>query len=269
MGLFNNYMKPGRGISREEALKRNYFDILWRKLTKIIQINLLYFACNIVFFAAIAFMLLGLFIGGESFSAELSDYLVNVFSGKALLPILPFVPFMFIGPTTAGLTYVVRNFSRQEHAFVVSDFFEHTKKNFVQGLLASIIMTAAYYLFLNAVIFYFNSPVNKNVVSVFSIFAGYILVIASFYVYPLMVTFDLKLHAIFKNSVILAFVNLPWNLLTLAALVAVHGVLLWNMPVIWLILMVIFLMAWSAYTINFTAWGAIDKYLITKSESNL
>ncbi len=265
MGLFYNYNKPGKGITREEAERRNYFEILWRKLSKIVTVNLLYLGCNIIFFGAAVFMIAGIFASDGNSAEELAAYFANVFSGRALLPITLFVPFMLIGPTTAGLTYVCRNFARQEHAFIASDFFEHTKKNLRQGLLASIIITLAFYLFITAVIFYYNSGINRTLVMMLSALMGYILVIASFYVYPLMVTFDLKLSVIFKNSVLLAFLNLPWNLVTLFALALVHGVLLWRLPVIWLFLMVIFLMAWSSYTINFTVWGAIDKYMMPKN----
>ena len=49
MGIFGGgYAKPGKGISKEEAAKRNYFDILGRKFFKLVQLNLLYSLCNIL-----------------------------------------------------------------------------------------------------------------------------------------------------------------------------------------------------------------------------
>ena len=52
-----------------------------------------------------------------------------------LLYILCCIPVVTIGPATAGLTYVLRNFAREEHSWVVSDFFEQCKKNLKQGLI--------------------------------------------------------------------------------------------------------------------------------------
>ncbi|MBO4897326.1 MAG: DUF624 domain-containing protein [Clostridia bacterium] len=261
MGLIYRFSKSGKGITKEEALKRSYFNILWRKLSRLSVLNILYFLCNIVFFALSVFLMWGFFTGDEN---ELADFFINISKGRALLPILPFVPLMFTGPTTAGLTYVCRNFARQEHAFVASDFFEHTKKNFKQGMLAGIILTLVFYLYLNAAVYYYlNFPSS----AVISAVLGCFLIIASFYVYPLMVTFDMSLKDIFKNSILFALSNLPWNLLTLAALVAVHGLLVLFLSslhivfavIIWVVLMAVFLIAWSSFTINFTTWGAIQK----------
>ena len=264
MGIFNSYLKPGKGITREDALKRNYFEILWRKLSKVFTVNLLYFACNIVFFGAALFLASGLLPSDENM-AELENYIISLSQGKTFLPILPFLPFMFIGPATAGLTYVSGCFARQEYTFLVSDFFEHAKKNFRQGILASIIITVVLYTFLNAFVFYyFNYPANRSMILVLFMLLGYIFITATFYVYPLIVTFEMKLSAVFKNSILFALSNLPWNLLTFAALLAVHGLLIHFLPVIWVILMPVFLIAWSAYTINFTVWGAIEKQMKNK-----
>ena len=43
--LFNNYDKPGPGVSKDEPKKSapiRFFEILWRKLSKLIQVNLIY-----------------------------------------------------------------------------------------------------------------------------------------------------------------------------------------------------------------------------------
>lgn len=43
-GLFGNYDKPGPGVSKDEPKKAApvRFEILWRKLSKLIQLNLIY-----------------------------------------------------------------------------------------------------------------------------------------------------------------------------------------------------------------------------------
>ena len=48
MAFFGLNQKPGRGLSREEASKREYFGIFGRKIWQMIQINLLFFVCNIL-----------------------------------------------------------------------------------------------------------------------------------------------------------------------------------------------------------------------------
>ena len=48
MGFFSpNYAKAGKGISKEKAMKRDYFDILGLRFWDLIKINLVYVLCNI------------------------------------------------------------------------------------------------------------------------------------------------------------------------------------------------------------------------------
>ena len=49
------------------------------------------------------------------------------------------IPIVTIGPATAGFTYVLRNFSREEHSFVWMDFFDNFKKNFKQSFIVSLL----------------------------------------------------------------------------------------------------------------------------------
>ena len=156
MGFFGGgYSRPGKGVTKEEAAKRNYFEIFGRKFSKLLQLNMLYVAVNILFF------------GGSILLAIPYDWnqVLDYFSQNQifLLPILPFIPLMFIGPFTAGLTYVIRNYAKQEHAFMASDFFEHSKKNWKQALIVSILSTAVLYLFLETFIFYRNFAATHGI----------------------------------------------------------------------------------------------------------
>ncbi len=266
MGLFNtNYATPGKGLTKEEAEKRSYFDILGRKFWKMMELNLLYILCNIIFFgAALLFALPYLY--GEN--AVL--YAEAVINSKALLPILPFVPFMLTGPFTAGLTYVIRNYSRQEHAFLCSDFFEHAKKNWKQALLMSFLQTTIIYLFITAFFFYRNffivNGINIGILYGLALFFGAVLFCASFYLYPLMITFQMKFREIIKTSFLLGLAKLPQNILILIVIIGVHVLLLYYYPLLWLVLMGLILIAWSSYTMNYYVWNVINKYLMPKEE---
>lgn len=260
MSLFFNYDKPGRGISREEAEKRNYFDILMRKFTLIIRANLLFFGVNIVLFAALFLFFLPFFVHtSEEAVNDLVSHLSEIFSGKQLMSPIPFVILALFSPTFAGLTYLCRNFSKQEHVFLASDFFEHTKKNFKQSILAGLIMSAALYLYMTAFIYYWHSGMIV-LLAVISIM-GILLSFTSFYVFPIMVTFKLSLAEIFKNAFLFSFINLPQNMLVFVLLSAIHILLIYNAPLIYVLLTVFFLIAFSTYTINFIVWNAISKYM--------
>ncbi len=259
MGIFTkNYAKAGRGISKEEAAQRNYFDILFRHAFDFMKINMLFMLVNILFIsAAVVFM--------APYFSDLQSIVKAYMSGEImLLPILPFVPFIFMGPFIAGLTYVLRNWARQEHAFWASDFFEHSWKNALQGLLMSFISTVVTYLFLTAVVFYLRTEMPKTFVLIMAGIIATLLLSVNLYTYPMMVTFDMKLSAILKNAWIFAVAKLPQNLFFLVIIYGLHGFLIWNVPMVWVVLMSFFLIAWSGYTMNYYSWHVIDKYMMSQ-----
>ena len=262
MGFFNNYSKPGKGISKEEAAKRNYFDILGRHFFDLVKLNLLYVGCNIIFIAAAVFFIMPYYFEIDAVLDRL------IFDQNTLLPILPFIPFMFMGPFTAGFTFVLRNWSRQEHAFLVSDFLEHSKKNWKQALCLSALSTVVCYLFLTAVIFYLKTVAFKGLVITLSLIIAVILLGMNIYTYPMLVTFDMKLLDILKNALIFTLSKLPQSLFFLVVIGAVHVLLLWYVPFAWVILMITILIAWSGFTAIYYAWHVIDTYMMPKAEEN-
>lgn len=259
MGIFGGgYSRPGKGISKEEAVRRNYFDILGRHFWDLVKLNLLFVLCNIIFIGAAVFLALPYLLNIET----VIDGILR--QPNILLPPLPFIPFMFMGPFIAGLTYVLRNWSRQEHAFLISDFFEHSKKNWKQGLILSVLSTVVTYLFLTAVIFYLKLGLPSSVVLSIALVLSVMMLTMSFYTYPVVVTFDMKLKDILKNAWIFSMAKLPQNLFFLVIIAAVHLLLLWYLPVVWILLMGLILIAWTGYTINYYVWHVMNKYMMSQ-----
>lgn len=261
MGLFgNSYSKPGKGISKEEAAKRNYFDMAGRHFFDLVKVNLLFCACSFIFIIAELLLIIG-YIGNLDLIVTTIEQQHNILS---LYPL--FVPFLFIGPFVAGLTYVLRNWARQEHAFLVSDFFEHTKKNWKQGLLLSIVNTLFIFVFTNAILFYIGKglPLLAGVIIYLLVLGLWFM--TNFYTYTIMVTFKMSLINIIRNSILLALGKLPQNLFFCVIIVAVHGVILYFTSVIWAILMAFVLIALTGFTMNYYSWYVIDKYMMPKDE---
>ncbi|MBR5236303.1 MAG: YesL family protein [Clostridia bacterium] len=259
MGIFGgSFDRPGKGISKEEAAQRSYFDILGRHLWDLVKLNLLFVACNIVFLVAAALLIL-------PYLFNLEEVVSSLFQGQVvLLPVLPFVPFLFMGPFIAGLTYVLRNWSRQEHAFIFSDFFEHTKKNWKQGLCLSVISTAITYVFLVAALYYLKSGLPVPLVLTLGAILAALLLIANFYTYPMVVTFQMKLKDILKNAWIFTVAKLPQNLFFLLIISLVHILLLWYTPLVWGVLMAVVLISWTGFTMNYYTWYVMDKYMMSR-----
>jgi len=260
--------KSRRGISKEEAAQRNYFDILGRHFRHICGISLLYALANILFFGASIILFIAYFSG---------DNLVTIatafLNGKQIiLPIAPFLPLMLTGPFTAGFTYVIRNYAKQEHAFLISDFFEHSKKNWKQGLLTSILSYLVLYLYLQAVIVYnslfISAGLPLGILYTLLAVVAMLLIIMSFYIYPIMVTFRMKYKVILKNAWTFTILKLPQNFIIFALLAAIHSALIYLIfvvfliPELWLILMALFLTGFTSYTANYYIWHVLDKYIV-------
>ncbi|MBR7164153.1 MAG: hypothetical protein IKD21_04195 [Clostridia bacterium] len=262
MGLFgNSYSKPGKGISKEEAAKRNFFDMAGRHVFDFIKLNLLFFACTFVLFAAAFLLAYPYFYNSELFGRFLNALLTQP---NMVIPPLPFLPFMFMGPFIAGLTFVLRNWARQEHAFLVSDFFEHTKKNWKQGLVLSIINTVFLYAILNAALFYVKTGISLMAVLILFIVTMALWFITNFYTYTMMVTFKMSVMQIIKNSFLLVLAKLPQNLFFFVIIMAVHILLLYYLFPLWFLLMAVILIALTGFTMNYYSWHIIEKYMMPK-----
>ena len=261
MGLFFNYTKPGKGVTREEAAKRSFFGILKRKWTLIVRANLLFFGVNILLFAALALYFLPLFIKTDNTTTDaLISHLAAILAGKGLLSPIPFLILALFAPTFAGFTYLCRNFAKQEHVFLASDFFEQTKKNLKQSIPTGFILSAVLYLGITAFLYYLST--GMLLLMMMGSVIGLLLLFASYYVFPVMITFDLSLRDIFKNAFLLAFANMRQNILVFAALTAIHLLIFWIMPYLWVFLMIFFLIAFSTYTVNYIAWDAISAHMM-------
>ena len=106
MGLFqNSYESAGAGIAKDGPKKKPFFrfwEIVWRKLGKLVGVNLVH----------ALFMTPGI-IGIISLFTMKSEKLSYVMAGFCLL-----VQAFLIGPSMAGMTKVLRNFSQERHAYV-------------------------------------------------------------------------------------------------------------------------------------------------------
>lgn len=130
--------------------------------------------------------------------------------------------FLTFGIANVGTTYLMRNMIRGEHVFVIDDFKYAVKKNWKQGLIMGII-DLALLLLIPYNILYFRSNAQSFMFSVLyylMIIFSIIYLVMRFYIYLQMVTFDLSIFKILKNSLIFVVLGIKRNLL------AIIGVLL-------------------------------------------
>lgn len=251
MGLFfGNYDRPGPGVRKDappqKAIPR-FFSIFQRKFFDLCKLNLL-FCIPVAVIGALCFWLNSLF-----------PY-----------PAVDFLPVILLYPFLAGLTFVTRNYAREEHAFIFSDFKDAVKNNWVSFLLDGILCYVVFLVMSISIPFYWNAC-GKNIL--YAVGAGLcvmislLFVFSQYYVPVMLVTFNLKFSQVLKNSFIFAILGVGRNFM-LTGLLLLLVFLLYLAPVMGLtillaILFALFLMfSYCSFLINFAVYPLIDKYMI-------
>ena len=250
-----NYAKPGPGVQKDEPPKKPvvvFFEIYFRKFWDLIKLNLLYFASVILFFLPAI-----LVIATHGF-------------GRNLWLLISLLPISLSGPATAGFTYIMRNNVRQEHVFLWTNYIDAVRDNWKQSLIASLLLVAAVILAIVCIPFYVQQ-VQKNpafMIPLAVCLAALIwFVFMQFYVYVMIVTFDLKLTAIYRNAFILALMGLGRNVLLMIPCGAVLLLCYISpladalIPLLWL--------STLGMIVNFAVWPLIQKYMIQNDPENI
>lgn len=234
-------------------------------------------------FLAVTVMTVGFFIAGFSiFPNHLMMQLPGRDGGPMLLDlwnlfVLP-LPLVLLSPFIAGMAFVTRNFAREEHAFVWSDFWSAVKANWRYFLLNGLVCYLAYAVLFFSIVYYYNRAAQHpfyylpfcicTVVTILWIFSQYYLPI-------LFVTFDLKFWQVYRNALILALAGLGRNLL-LTTILGGTGYLFFSIiPVTpfsvtaFLLLLALILFSFFAFLISFTVYPLIDRFLIQPYQQKL
>ncbi|WAM30717.1 YesL family protein [Caldicellulosiruptor naganoensis] len=218
---FFDYTKPGPGVPEDLPPKSKFivfFEVLARKFWKLCWLNILYFLVSlpilVILYFVVGSYLIPVIESATKGVQNLKDiqtvqsFLINAIS---LLLLSGFMVFG-IGPTTAGFTYIVRNFAREEHAWVTSDFFEHLRKNIKEGFITFVTDLLVIFLFSVAIRFYSYQSIkypSVGIIKYFLIFTFIVYVMMHIYIYPMMVTYKLKVRHIYKNAFIFTVIKLP------------------------------------------------------------
>ena len=126
------------------------------------------------------------------------------------------------GPLNVGCAYVMRNTIKEQPVFVWHDFFGAIKKNLKQAIIFGVIDVVFLIAIPYALLFYYANALEftKKMLFVTMIIIALLYMVMRVYIYLMIVTFDLKLHKLFKNAFILSSAGIKRSLMM------VFGVLL-------------------------------------------
>lgn len=157
--------------------------------------------------------------GGEAlteaeFLSVQTSAATSLTSGILRLLLILFPCIAITGPFTAGLSYVTRNWARDEHAFIWTDFKDAVKANWKIPLLLSTITGALPVLIYEGWITY-GRMANQNTFMVIPqmlvVMVGVIWALCITYMHPLTVTYDLKVKGVLRNGLLLGVARLPFS----------------------------------------------------------
>lgn len=281
MGLFDRfyYGKAGKRDYSEMDMPKTrvslFFLVLKDHFFDLVKVNLLQLIFWIPFIlwtninlTAIQSIDANAILAAEGGSSQLT----SVLSSYLIIYLIGLIPCIAItGPSSAGSAYIMRNWARDQHAFLLSDFKDAFKGNWKQALLTSVITALIPVLAYTAVVFYgemasSNMAMLLPLIVVLSATLMWALMLVL--IYPMMIGYELKFHGVIKNAFLMAAARLPQmfcaRIITFIPIaILLYGLLVGNMLVAVCVLLyyVFFGFALSRLVYASFANGIFDKYL--------
>jgi len=294
--LFSGYTKDGKEIKKEDVITDfgflSFFKLYGRRFVKLIWVNALYIVGNFpIFFLLLALsglfsnvgvtpasevfpVINGIHIASGEFSPSFASLLgihgqmVPVYADTVVTYILYALAALMIftfGPVNAACAYIVKNLVKGEPVFMWEDFKMTIKTGWKQSLPMGILDLAMFALCSYALMMYYYNYSNFYMMFYPMILVFILYIFMRFYVYTLMVTFELKFFQILKNAAIFTLLGFGRNL------VMFFGCAMLVMLTIWLgtlfvplAVISIFMLLFSGCSFmgTYAAWPKIKKYMI-------
>lgn len=294
--LFSGYSKDGKEIPKEDVIKDfgflSFFKLYGRRFVRLIWVNALYIVGNFpVFFLLLA--LSGIFSNvGVAPASEVFPVIngIHIASGEfapsyaALLGIhgqmapvyantvvtyilygLSALMIVTFGPVNAACAYIIKNLVKGEPIFMWEDFKMTIKTSWKQSLPMGILDLAMFALCSYSLMMYYYNYTNYYMMFYPMILVFILYIFMRFYVYTLMVTFDLKFFQILKNAAIFTLLGFGRNLVMFFGCVMLVLFTLWLYTLfVPLAVISIFMLLFSgcAFMGTYAAWPKIKKYMI-------
>ena len=246
MGLFSNYEKVGKGVSKDPDNKIALFrfiDIYISHFSKLIILNFIFLIAMLPFAGIMFVEYLGL--GNVAF------YVIFVLLGA------------IVGPAVCGFMKVLRNIACRRPVFLWADFWRAFRTNFRQGAIIGVIDMFVFVALSFAIPMYSSLTIESsafNIPFVICVVTAFIFLMMHFYVYLLIVSTNLTIWEILKDSLYLTAIEIKSSVVNLLTTVVI-------------VLAFIVLFPWSMFTIvifpsflgllyAFNCFPAIRKHVI-------
>ena len=220
--MMNNfyYGKSGKGDFNKEDLPTNRWQLFWEMLrvrfSALIRLNLMYVVAWLPTMIVLMIGAMSLLTGMATEDGQVVDNVLELAQSILFSTLVLLIPCVTItGIVTPGVAYVTRNWSRDEHAFIWSDFKDAVKENWKQGIVLSLVTSLVPIIVYTCWNFYGSLASTQSAVmivpQVLVLMVGVIWYLALTYMHPLIVSYKLKLKDVLRNGVLLAIARLPMS----------------------------------------------------------
>ncbi|MBE6554747.1 MAG: hypothetical protein E7663_00740 [Ruminococcaceae bacterium] len=293
--FFRNTDRPDAQAEDTTPTFRYFFKLLWRKVGKLLSLNLLMVIQVIPLVAAALIYimgpttptaqsplyapLIGTQIAGNS---PVAGLLLNHFGEQLDVPVLTtgrlvaiviLVGFTVLtwGWQNVGGTYNLRSLVRGDSCFLLSDYFYAIKRNLKQGFFFGLIDAFLIFLIVFDILYFYplSYEFGYGVMYAITVFLGILYLVMRFYIYPMLITFDLSIKKLFKNALLFTMLGIKRNLAMLLGfviLIAANIAMIvgglsvgFSVP---LILPFFYLITLLGFIAMYCVWPNIKRYMI-------
>lgn len=220
--FFNNlyYGKAGKADFNPEDLPASRVTLFFQMLRvywgSIVKLNLLYL---LFYLPAIVWTFMNfLVLQNAAASLQAGEITAEAMSSQTFSLITTYLLILFpciaiTGPASAGVSYVTRNWTRDQHSFMFSDFKDAFKSNWKQALGISTITGVLPLVLFVGYRFYGQMASMRSVLfmapQMLCMALGLVWLLAQQVVYMMMVTYDLSFKNLIRNAIVMTIGKLP------------------------------------------------------------
>ncbi len=304
MGRLYNFIsgtnnKKDKGVSKKQVKRDKklgflyFFKLIKRRLGKFSVSNLIFMLCNITLLLGIVGFA-GIFDSSTTAAADplyaqvsaiakneggtVISALYSIFGISTTVSVTSTIStvlrysmllmFFTFGLSTIGLVYNIRNVCTGEHIDIWHDYFYAIKRNWKQGIVIGI-MDAIIICLLAYDLLIYNAIANQGFMYLVFYYASIALAaiyyIMRFYIYLQLVTCEMKIGKIIKNSFLLTALGLKRNIIGLFSAIAfflLYVYLFVLLPQFAIIMFFMFAIAFLTYIGVYCAYPVLKKYVI-------
>ena len=280
MSLFRPYNYKARPDLPSDAPVKNgfflFFELFFRKFWRFVTVNIFYFLVTLPLLIVVYFTVNGYFADIIiSESGEFQDMLAGVGILASIVNYIPsflYLPLVIIsailyGPATMGITYIFRNFAREEHAWM-SDFVSRGWANFRQGLFFGLLDIIVVYLLTNGILADLivgtgtAAAVGSIVLRTLSVIALIVYLFMRHYFYMTAVSVNLSCFAIIKNAWLFVVLGFWRNVVAGVACLLVTVLCFLTIPLVSLITLPFLYYSLTGFIVVFTCYPVVKRYII-------